>query len=319
MQHTMLSLRTIFHPHLLRDKIILLKAEPMTAQQKGAACMRIHFLKTQWSDMIILEKDGHFALVDTGFDEQYDQLSKYLNNLGAKRIDFILLTHFHRDHYGNIINLIDNYDVGKVYFKEYGGHDYNTAWGSVADDEYRQSECDKWENMREAIIKNSSLQMVEEIQSIDFEGTVFYLYSNGNSVQTIWDDESHPDTFHKNAFSENQNSLAVFFEVEGKTVFLGGDIMDYASSHPLANFVNLQIAKKINKEIYLYKVPHHGTCHTTCEEALKIYRPKISVITNGMEWLDKYDTIAEIKAVSPDGEILLTEHNDVVIELQKEK
>lgn len=277
--------------------------------------MKLHFLKTMWSDIIILEHEGKFALVDTGFDEQYEQLAAYLLNLGVKEIEFILLTHFHRDHYGNIINLVTNHKVKKVYFKEYGGHDYNTAWGSVADEDYRQSERDKWAAMKDCIIKNSSLEMVENLDGIDFGGIFINLYSVANSVQAIWDDESHPETYHKNLFSENQNSLAAFFEYNDKTVFLGGDIMDYPSSHPLADFVNLQIARKINKKIYLYKVPHHGTDHTTCDEALSIYRPEIAVITNGMEWLNKYSTIEKLKNINPGVEILLTEDRNVVVEL----
>lgn len=277
--------------------------------------MKIHFLKTMWSDMIVLEENNKFALVDTGFAEQYEQLAGYLEKLDAKRIEFLLLTHFHRDHYGNILNLLNDYEVGTVIFKEYGGHDYNTAWGSVADDAYRQSERDKWESMRNTILDKSTLRMAETTKEIDFEGTTLRLLGTNNFVQQIWEDDKFPETYHKNAFSENQNSLAVFFEVNGKTVFLGGDLMDHPSSHPLANFNNLRIARELNRQIYLYKVPHHGTSHTTCEEALKIYHPQISVITNGMEWLSKYDTLSELKQENPDMEILLTEEKDVVVEL----
>jgi len=277
--------------------------------------MKIHFLKTQWSDIILIEHNAKYALVDTGMNDQYVQITDYLDSLGIKELEFILLTHFHRDHYGNIVELIKNYEVKKVLFKEYGGHDFCTAWGSVADDEYRENEKAKWQEIKDNIVKYSSLQMVEQINSFDFEGITFYLYSNENSVKRIWEDESFPETYHQNKFSENQNSLAVFFEVNGKTVFFGGDIMDHEASHPLANYVNLQIAKKINKQIYLYKAPHHGTNHTACEETLSIYRPKQAVITNGMEWLQNFDTIDALKKANPDVDIVLTEKNNVIIEL----
>lgn len=48
--------------------------------------------------MIILEENNKFALVDTGFDEQYEQLSGFLDEIGTKSIEFILMTHFHRDY-----------------------------------------------------------------------------------------------------------------------------------------------------------------------------------------------------------------------------
>ena len=277
--------------------------------------MKVHFLKTVWSDIIILEDNNRFALVDTGIKDQYDQLTEYLDNIGAKKIDFILLTHFHRDHYGNINELVKTREVEKVYFKEYGGHDCTTAWGSKADEEYRQSEREIWHKMKECIELNSNIEMVESLDHIKFCDTLIYLYANENSVQLIWDDESHPETYHKNAFSENQNSLSVFFEVNGKTVFLGGDMMDCQSTHPLANYATLQVAKKIGKQIYLYKAPHHGTKDTTCDEALAIFKPKKAIITNGVEWLEQFNTVDCLKKANPNVEIILTEDNDVIVEL----
>ena len=105
--------------------------------------MRLHFLKTKWSDMILLESKGEVALVDTGFEDQYDQLEEYLGGLGVSRLSFILLTHFHRDHYGNILALTDNFLVERVYMKQYSGLDCTTAWGTEADDAYRRSEMEE--------------------------------------------------------------------------------------------------------------------------------------------------------------------------------
>jgi len=277
--------------------------------------MKIHFLKTMWSDIILLEYKGKFAFVDTGFDEQYDQIRDYLDNLGVTQIEFILLTHFHRDHYGNIVNLIKDYPVKTVYFKEYGGHDRCTAWGSLADDDYRLSEKVKWNDIKNSIEKYSTLRMVEELKSVRYEDIDIMLYSTANNVEFIWNDESNKTTYHKNILSENENSLAVFFEVNGKTVFLGGDTMDHEEKHPLVNFVNLQIAKQINRPIYLYKAPHHGTNHTACDETLSIYKPQVAVITNGMEYLKDFDSISSLKRANPEVEILLTEKEDVVIHL----
>ena len=41
--------------------------------------MKLHFLRTKWSDMIILESAGKIALVDTGTEEQYDYLERNTN------------------------------------------------------------------------------------------------------------------------------------------------------------------------------------------------------------------------------------------------
>lgn len=281
--------------------------------------MKLHFLKTVWSDMIILESNGKFGLVDTGFADQYDQLKEYMETLGVKEIDFILLTHFHRDHYGNIDRLVQDYPVKRVFFKEYGGHDRTTAWGAPADEAYIQSEKDIWKAMRDVIVKHSTLYMVENRKSFDFSGTTFFLYATGNTVKEIFEDADYPETYQKTLFNENQNSLGVFFEADGKTVFLGGDMLDMPSPHPLANYVTLQAARAIGREIDVYKAPHHATSNTASEEALTIFRPKKVIVTNAMEWYQNFDTPAKLARVVPEAEIILTEKQDVVVDLTRER
>lgn len=68
--------------------------------------MRLHFLKTAWSDIILLEHNDEFAMIDTGFAEQFPKINRYLTTLGVKHLSFILITHFHRDHYGAIPEII---------------------------------------------------------------------------------------------------------------------------------------------------------------------------------------------------------------------
>ena len=51
---------------------------------------------------IFLKSDDEVALVDTGYDGNFNEISDYLDKLNVKKISFILLTHFHRDHYGSI-------------------------------------------------------------------------------------------------------------------------------------------------------------------------------------------------------------------------
>ena len=280
--------------------------------------MKLYFLKTKWSDMIILESAGKIALVDTGTEEQYDYLEDYLKKLDVKRIDFILLTHFHRDHYGNISRLVQNFEVEKVYMKEYSGLDAFTAWGTPADDAYRQSEIDKYREIADAVSADSKLIPVEGMSSISFGKYELKLFSSENSIREIYEDEAYPETYHKILFSENQNSLGIFIKADGKNVFLGGDIMDKPSAHPKANYVCSQVAKHIGEPIDIYKAPHHGTIDTACDEALEIFRPKTAIITNEDAYLSENSDVYEnLRKANPKCEILLTEPRDIVIDTEQ--
>lgn len=281
--------------------------------------MELHFLKTTWSDIILLKKGDIVAMIDTGFEGQYESIKAYLDKMKIKKIEFILLTHFHRDHYGSISNIVKDYDVDKVYFKDYSGLDKTTAWGTPADDQYRLSEYNKSMYIKKIIEENSKLIEVENINSIQFYKYKLELYNNKNSIKNIYNDKNYKDSYHKILFSENQNSLAVFFRVNGVNVFLGGDIFDRESIHPSANFVNYQIASSKNEEIDIYKVPHHGTIHCNSKKALDIYRPKIAVITNSKEYLTKESTVyQDLMQANRNVKILLTENNNIVIKISDE-
>lgn len=278
--------------------------------------MELHFLKTTWSDIIFLKQGNDVAMIDTGFEEQFKDIKEYLDKLGIQKISFILLTHFHKDHYGSISNLVKNYHVEKVYFKEYSVLDKTTSKGTPADDQYRLDEYRKWLKIKKDIEENSTLISVENIEKIQFGKYTLELFHTSNSMREIYDDSNNSASYHKILFNENQNSLAVFLQVNGVNIFLGGDIQDIESIHSKATYVNYQIASKINEEIDIYKVPHHGTIQCNSEKALEIYKPKIAIITNGREYLETESTIfQDLKKANPNVQILLTEHHSIIFNI----
>lgn len=278
--------------------------------------MELHFLKSTWSDIIILKNGNDVAMIDTGFEKQFETIKEYLDKLGVRKIEFILLTHFHRDHYGSIPNIIKNYEVGKVYFKAYSALDKTTANGLPADEKYRLNEYNKFVDMQKMIKENSQLVKVEDINSIEFSGYELKLFNTRNSIEDIFNDKNYEDSYHKILYSENQNSLAALLKINHINIFFGGDIFDRKSNHPNANYINYQIASTINEEIDIYKVPHHGTVHCNSERALNIYKPKIAIITNGEEYLRKESTIyQDLMKANKYVKILLTENHNIIIKV----
>lgn len=280
--------------------------------------MELHFLKTTWSDIILLKDNDYVALIDTGMENQFDSIKKYLNKININKISFILLTHFHKDHYGTISNIIKEYNVEKVFFKNYSGLDKTTASGIKADNNYRTEEMKKCENLKKTIKKYSKLIDVENIKTIKFGKYNLQLYNNTNSIKDIYEDINNKNTYHKILFNENQNSLAIFIKINNKNIFLGGDITDIASAHNKARYVNYKIASSINEEIDIYKVPHHGTNNCNIDKTLDIYKPKIAVITNSNNYLKNETTIyQDLKRINSEVKILLTENNNIVINIDE--
>ncbi|MFR3783102.1 MAG: hypothetical protein ACLTXR_04715 [Clostridia bacterium] len=59
----------------------------------------------------------------------------------------------------------------KVYFKDYSGLDKTTAWGTIADDNYRNNEMKKCLEIKKIILENSNLIQTENIKTIKFGDT----------------------------------------------------------------------------------------------------------------------------------------------------
>ncbi len=102
---------------------------------------RIHFLNTANSDCIIIESNGHFALVDSGegnnnprrkteYKGYEKEVIAYIKEHciaenDVIQLDFIVATHMHYDHSGNFEPIIKDKEIniGKAFIKEYDTSD----------------------------------------------------------------------------------------------------------------------------------------------------------------------------------------------------
>ena len=64
---------------------------------------------------LIKMPDGQNMLIDAGNNSDGGYLVDYLENEGVEKIDFLIGTHPHADHIGGMDDIIENFEIGKIY------------------------------------------------------------------------------------------------------------------------------------------------------------------------------------------------------------
>lgn len=240
----------------------------------------IHFLNTGYSDCIIIESCGRFAMVDAAEDNDYpenkpmlklqgyeEEVCRYLidnfaDENGVVTLDFILGTHAHSDHIGGFDTVINHpqIKVKKAFLKKYVEKDINIF------------ERTQWDNMEVYTqmynaLKNKNVDIIDE-----FDG---YSFSLGNFKITFFNG-SHKRHYRK--CGENVSSVVTLVEKNDLRAVLAGDYN--------AKFgCERSLAPKIGK-IDLLKVAHHCYLGSSSSFWLKTLNPDIAVITNSLKKAD---------------------------------
>ena len=77
--------------------------------------LRVYCLDVGQGDSILITNNNKTMLIDASKNEMGSRVVKYLNDLGIKKIDYLVGTHPHEDHIGGLDNVIKNFDIGTIY------------------------------------------------------------------------------------------------------------------------------------------------------------------------------------------------------------
>lgn len=76
---------------------------------------KVHFIDVGQSESILLEYDGHFALIDGGYEEEGPNVVNYLLAQGVEKLDLVVATHLHGDHLGGLPLVVSCFPVGRIW------------------------------------------------------------------------------------------------------------------------------------------------------------------------------------------------------------
>ena len=78
--------------------------------------LRVNYIDVGQGDSIFIQlPNKETMLIDAGETYEVDNVINYLNNLGIKKIGYVVGTHPHTDHIGGLEEVINTFDVGTIY------------------------------------------------------------------------------------------------------------------------------------------------------------------------------------------------------------
>lgn len=78
--------------------------------------LRVNYIDVGQGDSIFIQlPNKETMLIDAGEAYEADNVINYLNNLGIKKIDYVVGTHPHTDHIGGLEEVINTFDVEAIY------------------------------------------------------------------------------------------------------------------------------------------------------------------------------------------------------------
>lgn len=173
------------------------------------------------STLIVTEK-GKLILIDTGLEKGRLQVYESLLSLGVKKIDYLVLSHPHDDHYGGIEKLLSYIKIGEFLYYEgnYSAHS-------------------------EAFLNRT-------IKALNSLGTVVKPVSQGDQIQLSANETMNVLWPRPNANIEDENdqSLVIHVQLKEVALLMTGDI----SSKVEYDIINL-----VPRSATILKLAHHGS------------------------------------------------------------
>lgn len=87
----------------------------------------VHCIDIGQGHATLIEDDGAYTLVDAGPPESSDTLVAYMMSAGVERLDYLIMTHPHADHYGGMQAVLKAFPVGQMILPDLELAPYPTA------------------------------------------------------------------------------------------------------------------------------------------------------------------------------------------------
>lgn len=75
---------------------------------------KVYFFNAGKADAILISKNNKYIMIDTGEYSLSNEILEYFKNNNITRLEYLIITHFDKDHIGSASSIIDNIEIGEV-------------------------------------------------------------------------------------------------------------------------------------------------------------------------------------------------------------
>lgn len=227
----------------------VLPSEPLTPLASGRK-MKVYFLNVGQGDAEYIElPNGKNVLIDGGPSKSSTSLlAQFMSWQNVTRIDYVVLTHPHSDHYKGLNWVFNNFSVGRFYDTKMD----NT--GSKTDNQLRD----------QVAVRNISVSYPSQGDALDWDPSVQVKVLNSCPAPVQSDDGNNV----------NNCSIVLKLSYQGSSVLLTGDAEAGVESAMVARF-----GTELKSDIL--KVAHHGSDTASSAPFLAAVKPGAAYISVG--------------------------------------
>ena len=238
----------------------------------GPEPVRVTFLDVGQGLAVLLENEGRFALYDTGPDSA--GLVDTLVSRGVKSLDWVLVSHFHRDHGGGFMEMGAALKSGKLQVgRLLVGRD--TAVGFVSD----------------SIFKVARRYKIP-VDTLERGDTLFF--ADGLRLECLW-----PVSYGR--YGENRASVVLMGSMAGPQVERESAVLFTGDLDTVGENRLMELSRDLSAD--LLQVGHHGSAGSSGLQFLAQVAPKYAAIgvgKNNRYGHPKEDVVNKLRIVTGD-------------------
>ncbi len=201
--------------------------------------LQVTFFAVGKSDAILVEQGESRMLIDTGLDEEAGGILRYLAAHDINSLDYLVITHFDKDHVGGADRILDTLEVKETLEPDY------------------VSDSEQYLEYQEALIRNqANVRKVTKTEEGKLGDASFAIYPPRGSFDG----------------NDNNQSLVLSLRYGEKSFLFDGDSEE-------ERLEELMTETDLNLQHTVLKVPHHGRKEKISKTFLQKVMPAVAVIT----------------------------------------